>query len=276
MSANLNPLTDIEYQIVYNFLSFGIAAMGAATIFFFFQAVWIHPDYRNAVIVSSLVTGIAFYHYLRIFTSFSEAYEVDATGGYAPSGLGFNDAYRYVDWLLTVPLLLMELILVMDLDEDTTKSMCIKLGSAAALMVILGYPGEISEDNGVRWGFWVAAMIPFVYIVYTLFVGLSDSISAQQPAKAADMVKDARWVTVLSWCTYPIVFLFPNLGLTGAGAQVAIQVGYTVADVIAKPILGLVVYSIARVKGKHKSTYTSVQGDEAIEAKSATSNYQAM
>ena len=60
------------------------------------------------------------------------------------TGKPFNDAYRYMDWLLTVPLLLIELIMVMGLDDKTTTELSIKLGSAAALMILLGYPGEVS------------------------------------------------------------------------------------------------------------------------------------
>merc|ERR1712153_133879 len=91
------------------------------------------------------------------------------------TGKPFNDAYRYMDWFLTVPLLLVELVLVMNLKEKATM-VSVKLGAAAALMIVLGYPGEISDSNGTRWLFWALAMIPFCYIVYTLFVGLADSV----------------------------------------------------------------------------------------------------
>ena len=67
------------------------------------------------------------------------------------TGTPFTDAYRYVDWLLTVPLLLVELILVMKLPQEETVSLGWKLGVASALMVCLGYPGEIQEDLYVRW-----------------------------------------------------------------------------------------------------------------------------
>merc|ERR1719463_724043 len=93
----------------------------------------------------------------------------------AVSGAPFNDAYRYVDWLLTVPLLLIELILVMKLPKDETVSLGWKLGVASAVMVALGYPGEIQDDLLVRWIFWALAMIPFTYVVFTLVAGLNDA-----------------------------------------------------------------------------------------------------
>merc|ERR1719310_2389763 len=135
----LNDLGLVQYELVYNMLSLGIASMGAATIYFFFQASWARPQYRDAILISSMVVLIAFYHYLRIFESFERAYDVSeiATAGAIVSGEPFNDAYRYVDWLLTVPLLLMELVMVMDLSSEQTNSLCMSLGGAAALMILL-------------------------------------------------------------------------------------------------------------------------------------------
>jgi bacteriorhodopsin len=241
-----------QYDGIYNILSFGIACMGASTFFFFFQVFFMHPKYRLAMITSGLVTLVAFYHYLRIFGSFTEAYQLN-DDTVTTTGVPFNDAYRYVDWLLTVPLLLCELILVMNLSEEETRSRCISLGLAAAVMVILGYPGEVSDNNSTRWIFWALAMIPFVYIVYSLYFGLSASFESQ-PAAAQDLVKSARTLTVVSWCTYPIVFIFPMIGLTGAGAATAVQVGYSVADIIAKPCLGFMCWMISARKTRILTT----------------------
>merc|ERR1712117_29624 len=88
---------------------------------------------------TGLVTLIATYHYIRIFNSWVEAFEVENHNGgnymVRLTGAPFNDAYRYVDWLLTVPLLLIELILVMKLPEAQTKSLSWSLGVASAVMV---------------------------------------------------------------------------------------------------------------------------------------------
>jgi bacteriorhodopsin len=242
----------VQYDLIYNIFSFAIAAMGASTVFFFFHFSLVGPKYRTAVVITGIVTLIAFYHYMRIFNSFTDAYK-NVGGVITATGVPFNDAYRYVDWLLTVPLLLMELILVMDLSPAETQAQCAKLGSAAALMIVLGYPGEITDAASTRWTFWTLAMIPFLFIIYTLFVGLSDAVKNQGPAES--LVNAARWITVLSWCTYPIVYIFPMLGLSGASAHAGVQIGYSVADVIAKPGIGLIVWRIASLKSKEVSKY---------------------
>lgn len=237
-----------QFDVVYNMLSFAIACMGSATIFFFFQFSLVHPKFRTAMVITALVTVIAFYHYFRIFNSFNEGYR-SINGGVQCSGIPFNDAYRYVDWILTVPLLLTELILVMGLPPDESRKQCIKLGLSAALMIVLGYPGEVATSDTVRWVFWALAMIPFVFIVYTLFFGLRAAVDSQGEARS--LVKAACWVTVVSWCTYPLVYLFPLMGLDGAASHTAIQVGYSIADVVAKPLTGLLVWKIASLKTKN-------------------------
>jgi bacteriorhodopsin len=244
-------MTAGQFDLVYNAFSFAIAVMGAATIFFFLSRDRVAPAYRTAVTISGLVTLIACYHYFRIFNSWEAAYTV-AGGMATPTGVAFNDAYRYVDWLLTVPLLLVELILVMRLSPSETTSKSVKLGLLAALMVILGYPGEVSQDGGTRWLWWVLAMIPFLLIVYDLFIGLAKSIAAQ-PANARGMVSAARWLTVLSWCFYPLVFVFPMIGFSGSHATVAVQVGYSVADIVAKAMFGVFIFLIAVRKSESEA-----------------------
>jgi len=240
-----------EYSLIYNAFSLTIAVMGAATIFFFFGRSQVAKPYRTAVTVTALVTLVACYHYFRIFDSWVAAFTVIG-GVIKPTGVAFNDAYRYVDWLLTVPLLLLELILVMRLSQKETFSKSIRLGLLAVVMVGFGYPGEVSADIATRWIFWVLAMIPFTWIVIELFVGLKASIAAQ-PENVRGMVSSARWITVLSWCFYPIVFVFPMIGFAGGAAVTLVQVGYTLADIVAKAVLGVVIYNIAIRKSENES-----------------------
>ena len=242
----MDSISPGQFGLVYNAFSFAIAVMGAATVFFFLSRSQVSPPYRTALTVTGLVTLVALYHYLRIFNSWEGAYTL-ADGVMKQTGTKFNDAYRYVDWLLTVPLLLVELILVMRLSGAETRAKATKLGLLAALMVLLGYPGEISADPTTRWVWWGLAMIPFVIIVYDLFVGLKNSI-ASQPAGARGLVSAARWLTVISWLFYPVVFVFPMIGFTGGAATTAVQVGYTVADVVAKAVFGVLIFMIAARK----------------------------
>lgn len=254
-------LTVGQYNLVYNFLSFTIAVMGAATVFFWFGRNQVAPAYKTAMTITGLVTFIAFYHYFRIAESWEAAYTI-ADGTVKATDAGFNDAYRYVDWLLTVPLLLIELILVMRLPRSETVKTATRLGLLAALMIVLGYPGEVATDAGTRWTFWVLSMIPFLWIVYELFIGLTNAVN-KQPAEARGLVNAARYLTVGAWLFYPIVFLFPMLGLTGAVAETFVQIGYSVADVVAKAVFGVLIFMIAMRKSEAEGYTAEPSGKTA-------------
>lgn len=232
-----------QYLLVYNAFSFTFAAMAAGTLFFWFGRSQVGYAYKTALTITGLVTAIAAYHYFRIFESWQAAYSL-TDGVIKASGVGFNDAYRYVDWLLTVPLLLIELVLVMRLSSKETVSRATSLGFAAALMIILGYPGEIAADNATRalWG--TLSTIPFLYVVWQLFKGLGSAID-RQPESARGLIKQARLLTFASWGFYPIVYMIPYTSLAGGSVETGVQIGYTIADLVAKVGVGILVYMIA-------------------------------
>jgi len=243
-----------SWSAVYNALSFGIAGMGSATIFFWLQMPNVNKQYRTALCITGLVTWIATYHYFRIFNSWNAAFDVKfnaGSGDYAVSltGAPFNDAYRYVDWLLTVPLLLIELILVMGMSKEETVDKCWKLGVASGLMVALGYPGEIQDDPSGRWLWWALAMVPFLYVVKELAIGLGEASAKQAPSVAA-LTGAARWLTIISWLTYPFVYIIKMLGISGVAATAGEQIGYSFADVVAKAVFGVLIWAIAAEKSK--------------------------
>lgn len=235
-----------EYSLVYNLFSFTFATMFASFIYFVLVRPQVAPQYRGALAMSAIVVAVAGYHYFRIFESWSSAYVLE-NGQYIASGQPFNDAYRYVDWLLTVPLLVAELVAVLGLSRSQTLGMTFRLATAAALMIILGYPGEIAADNGTRalWG--TLSTIPFLYIVYVLFTQLGASME-RQPAEAKVLIRNTRLLLLATWGFYPIVYMIPFIGTVGASVLVAVQVGYCIADVAAKCGYGLMIYSIAKAK----------------------------
>lgn len=249
----METITAGQYYLVYNALSFTIATMAAATLFFWIGRSQVAPAYKTALTITGLVTFIAGYHYFRMFESWSDAYTV-TNGVVEVTGARFVAEYRYVDWLLTVPLLLIELILVMRLTRSETVSKSITLGGAAALMIVLGYPGEVSGGiDGARFLWGALSMIPFLYIVYTLFVGLSKAIESQ-PASVRGLVSLARYVTVFSWFFYPIVYFAPFvLPVDGGGATTIIEVGYTIADIVAKAGFGVLIFLIAVRKSEEET-----------------------
>ena len=266
-------LSHAQYQTVYNFLSLVIASQLFTALFLLIAMPRILPRYRQAVTVAIVVCGIAAYHYFRIFDSFKAAFVTDAVGGtgdyHQAVGVGFNEGYRYVDWLLTVPLLLVELIAVLALARSVQTKLLVRLVPAAALMIILGYPGEISGDNGLRGLFGALSTIPFAYILYVLFVQLGKSLD-RQPAGVRKTLSRLRFLLLLSWGVYPIAYLLPLLNIAGSDAWVYKQVGYSVADILAKAVYALIIFQVARIKSlDDDSDFAAVESshDEALVTK---------
>ena len=128
----------------------------------------------------------------------------------ALTGVPFNDAYRYMDWLLTVPLLLIEILLAMKLDEATFSSKAWVLGVGSAMMIVSGYYGDlvVTGDLTPRWVCWFALKAFFLYIVYELLVGLSAATASEADPAVAGKIKTAQVMTV-QYETPPTVYETP-------------------------------------------------------------------
>jgi bacteriorhodopsin len=259
-------MTNLQYQAVYNVLSFALASMMATTMYLWFRSVAVKAQYKSAVVISGLVTFIAAYHYFRIFNSWVEAYRYPL-GSEDPvlTGVPFNDAYRYMDWLLTVPLLLLEILLVCKLSDGQFTCKAWSLGLTSALMIVSGYYGEliITGDLTPRWNCWYVSMAFFLYIVFELLFGLWGARSQEDDPAIKGKILIAQIVTVLSWCTYPVVYLFPMYGISAANSVVSIQIGYCASDIISKCGVGLLIYQISHAKSSKEIS------DEALDQKVA-------
>jgi bacteriorhodopsin len=242
----LNGISMEGYNVVYNFLSLGIASMVFTSLFLFLAKDRVLPRYRMAVMVSGTVTAIAAYHYFRMFDNFSYAFGPDGKGE-----AFYNVGYRYVDWFLTVPLLLLELVAVLALAQSVQNSLLKKLVPAAALMIALGYPGDAKlnvfyEGDASLWG--LLSTIPFLYILYVLFVELGKSLDRQSEA-VRRKISGLRLLLLATWGVYPIAFIFyMNATAFDETGFVLREVGYTIADILAKCLFGLVIFVIARIK----------------------------
>merc|ERR1719311_222635 len=143
----------------------------------------------------------------------------------------------------------------MKLDAADFSSRAWTLGWGSALMIVSGYYGElvVTGDLTPRWICWFLSMSFFLYIVYELLVGLSAATNAEANPEIKGKIKTAQVMTVISWCTYPVVYLFPMLGIKAATAVVSIQIGYCASDIISKCGVGLVIYQISYAKSKKEA-----------------------
>ena len=239
-------LSYTQYQAVINAFSLTIAATGSASIFFFLKRQEVLPRYRAAVTLLGLVSLSAAYHYLRLTLSWRDAYRV-VNGGVVRTGIPYDDLYRYADWLLTVPLLLVALVLALDLPFRQARLRIALLGLLAVEMIVLGYIGHISVAVQDQWLWWYIGMVPFLIIVQQLYFGLSAAIR-NEPADVRHLVTTVRLITVVTWSAYPILYLLPMFVPARSAAFVAAQVGYAAADIVAKAVYGLFICRVAQSK----------------------------
>jgi bacteriorhodopsin len=220
-------------QLVYNALSFGTAVMLGAFVYFLTQIKSVAKQYQNGVAVSAVVVGIAGYHYFRMWSGWAEG--------------TVNEGYRYADWLITVPLLVIELLIVLGVTADRRKKLMTSLVPATVLMIGLGYPGETSANESTKWTFWVLSMIPFLYILFTLS-GELKAAKARETGAVSTSINNATKILLVTWLVYPIAYLIPVVFTVSDGAEAGRQVAYTIADITAKALYGLMILNIAKAR----------------------------
>jgi bacteriorhodopsin len=195
-------VTSSQFNSVYNVSLLAIIAIFALALVLLNVQASTCQRYRLALLVSTVVISVAGYHYFRIFNGWDAVYSLQDKV-YALTSEPINGIYRYTDWLLTVPLLLVESVAVLALPIKESRPLLIKLAAASVAIIAMGYPSEISHSIAVRiiWG--TVSTIPFAYILYVLWVELSKSLVCQ-PNAVQTSVRNTRLLLLFSWGFTPL------------------------------------------------------------------------
>ena len=249
-------LTSPQYFTVYNLLSLAIAALLSSFVYFVLARSEINLRYRGAVTAGAMVVLIAGYHYFRIFNNWVDAYHINPGGGYTPTGEPFNHAYRYIDWMLTVPLLAVELVIVLALPRKETASLIFNLAIASFLMIVLGFVGETDRESTSVFssrGLWgTLSTIPFLYILVVLLKEIRASM-ARSSREVSILLRNTALLTLFTWGFYPIAYMAPFFHLSPAITEVSLQAGYSLADIAAKCGYGLLIHAIAQYRTEEEA-----------------------
>ena len=212
-------------------ISFWLVSMVmlASTAFFFLEAGNVAPAWRTSIIVSGLVTGIAFVHYLYMR-------DVWVMTGESPT------VYRYIDWLITVPLLMIEFYLVLAAVGKANSGIFWRLLIGTVVMLVGGYFGEAGYINATL-GF-VIGMAGWFYILYEVFSGEAGKAAAKSGNKALVTAFGAmRMIVTVGWAIYPLGYVFGYL--TGGVDANSLNVIYNAADFLNKIAFGLIIWAAA-------------------------------
>ena len=213
-------------------ISFWIATaiMLASTIFFFVERQDVAGKWRTSLTVAGLVTGIAFWHYLYMRGMWSDM-------GASPT------VFRYIDWLITVPLQIIEFYLIVAAVTAVSAGIFWRLLIASIVMLVGGDLGET--------GLWAPSvgfavgMIAWVYIIYEIFLGETAAAnSASGNAASQSAFNTIKWIVTVGWAIYPVGYA---LGYFAGGVNnEALNIIYNLADLINKTALGLAIWAAAK------------------------------
>jgi bacteriorhodopsin len=215
-------------------ISFWLISMAlvAATAFFFLETQRVAGKWKTSLTVSGLVTMVAAVHYFYMR-------DVWVTTGATPT------VYRYIDWLITVPLLMVEFYLILSAITKVPTGVFWRLILGTLVMLVGGYVGEAGY-LGV-WPAFIIGMLGWVFILYEIFAGEASKINA---SKSPETVRSAfnlmRLIVTFGWAIYPIGYFFGYLtGSNPADSMKALNVIYNLADVLNKIAFGVIIWSVA-------------------------------
>jgi hypothetical protein len=210
------------------------AAMVAATFFFWVERDRAVGKWKTSLTVAAMVTGIAAIHYFYMRGIWVET-------GNSPT------VFRYVDWLLTVPLQIVEFYLILAAIAVVSVSVFWRLLIASVVMLVGGYIGETQAAGAMGIAFWVG-MVAWIYIIWEIFKGEASQISASKGTVASKKAFNAlRWIVTVGWAIYPIGYFY------GASADMGtLNLVYNLADFVNKIAFGVVIWAAATSGTKAK------------------------
>ena len=212
-------------------ISFWIISMAclAATAFFFLERSAVPSGWRVSITIAGIVTGIAFINYIYMR-------EIWILNG------DISIVYRYIDWLITMPLLMLQFYYVLSTVRKVSRAIYWKLLIGTLVMFVGGYLGEAGHIPSML-GFTIL-VAGWIYILYEVFSGDAGKLAAKSGNKALVVAYGSmRMIITIGWAIYPFGYIFGFL--TGGLDNISINVIYNAVDLLNKIAFGLIIWSAA-------------------------------
>jgi bacteriorhodopsin len=241
---NLLTYNPVQYQIVAHILVLGFAAQAAGFVYFFSTMKDLSPRYRLASILGSIVMVSAFLLLYAQSMNWQNSF-VFENGVFVLGDGIFSNGFRYLNWLIDVPLLLLQLVIILGLTAAAGRRLGILFVGSGAAMIILGYVGQFYETSNLA-GLWIWGALSTVFYIVLLYLSWTEIGKALlgMPESSVGMMKAIRWVFMIFWTFYPIAYIIPAI-LPTADGVVLRQLLFTTADIVAKVIYGVMITKVA-------------------------------
>lgn len=219
-------------------LLLGTLSFIAATVFFVFLMSQAPQGSRHFFIITAVITGVAGFFYLTMST------------GATSSNIEGRIFYwgRYIDWVITTPLLLLDLALLALASWQRNIQLIIGLIVLDVFMILTGLLAGSSTSEFAR-GFWflvsTAAMIALLYLLYTQLFAASQN----QPGSVQNLFRTLGLLTIVLWSLYPIVWLIGTEGFSVASSTVEVFL-FLVLDILAKIVFGFLLLTNREALGQ--------------------------
>ena len=220
-------------------ISFWLISMAlvASTAFFFLETQRVNAKWKTSLVVSGLVTLVAAVHYFYMR-------DVWVATGDTPT------VYRYIDWLITVPLLMIEFYLILRAITAVSGGVFWRLTIGTLIMLIGGYLGEAGYIN-VTVGF-IIGMAGWAYILYEIFAGEAGKVASDEaPASVKSAYSTMRWIVTIGWAIYPLGYFFGYMA--GGASMESLNIIYNLADVLNKIAFGVIIWNVAVTESEAKA-----------------------
>jgi bacteriorhodopsin len=207
-------------------------ALVAATAFFFLETQRVTAKWKTSLTVSGLVTMVAAWHYFYMR-------DVWVTTGSTPT------VFRYIDWMITVPLLMVEFYLILAAITKVPSGIFWRLMIGTLAMLVFGFLGEAGY-MGV-WPAFILSMAGWFFIIWEIYGGQAGKINAESaPPGVQSAFKLMRAIVVFGWAIYPIGYFLGYLtGSSPESSSKMLNVVYNLADVVNKIGFGVIIWTVA-------------------------------
>ena len=239
--------TPTQHAIVGHAFAVALGAHIVGFLYFLSRLGQVAPRFRTATWLSMAVMAASGYLFLRLGSSWDTAF-VQQGGAMVPTGNRFDGGLRYVNWFVTVPVLLVQVLYALDLTRDAVQRLRVVLVTSGLLMVLCGYVGQFSagrDDSALL--LWGALGTPPFVVLLAVLLPLLLRARTTLPSGAAVTARNLVFAFLFFWGLYPMAYLLPAVW-SGATSAVTAQVLFTAADIGSKVLYGVLLAKVCRVR----------------------------
>lgn len=244
-----------QYDVIRHLFAFSTATFLAGLVYFGLFAGSTAPGYRLSAYISAVVMVSAALELGQLWLLWNQSFAWDPlTFRYIPeAGEQFSNGYRNMNWLIDVPMLATQLVVVCGFVGTALRNLWAKLTLAGVLMILAGYIGQYFEPAVVgipgyegAEQFWIWGLISTAFYIWMLLI-LANAVRNPQ-GEPSDRVRDSLkfcfWFLLVTWSIYPIAYAMPLFAPNPNGVVLR-QTIFTIADVSSKLVFGVILSQIA-------------------------------